>query len=245
MNSLYSKQELTINDLPSLGDKWLFVGIDLAPNEMLETGIAVIDRSRNICRMDKLSSNEDIIRSLSSLGPASNLIVALDVPKNLSIPGRFRQEEVKLHPLRIHRPASLVLPTERPIDRCSARVWTVLEILEDLGMLTFLYFNYLAKMRYSMFVPFRSRTPQGCRALQSMVKTHLGIQYNSTNLSPSSVLDAMVGAYAAWSIFTERNNSSFQSFKIYREFAHQRQNQTEPVSQLFLEPLHRLHASPR
>lgn len=202
-----AKHPLTCEDLPHLGTKWQFVGIDLAPNEGLETGVAVLDRDRTLVRMDKIYTDEDILHFLASLGPAENLIVALDVPKSLSISGRWRQEEIKMHPLRLYRKE-----TDELTNRYAQRATDLYEAISKTGVLLFLYFNHTAKNRYEIMIPYRTRTPQGCRALQSLIKTRLKITNMPTNLAPSSVLDAMIGSYAAWTIFRGKLHQHFELF---------------------------------
>lgn len=227
--SLYVKQPIPPEELPHLGEKWLFVGIDLAPVETLETGVAVLDRDRMLTRMDKIYSNEDILRFLKSLGPAQNLIVALDVPKSLSIPGRWRQEEIKMHPLRLERKG---LPQEDEAamtDRYAQRVKDLYALVQTEGVLPFLYFSYLAKMKYDLTIPYRTRTPAGCRALQAIIKSRLQIPNVPTNLAPSSVLDAMIGAYTAWSFYRGKAGMHYTLFRDEGQRYH-------------LEPLSRLNA---
>ncbi|MBY0402452.1 MAG: hypothetical protein K2X66_01015 [Cyanobacteria bacterium] len=188
-----------------MGTKWMFVGIDLAPNEALETGVAVLDRNRHLTRMDKLYSDQDILYFLKNLAPAQNLIVSLDIPKSLSIPGKWRQEEIKMHPLRLSRNRD-----EVPLSRLAPRGKSLYHLIDQEGILIFTYSNYFAKMSYDLNIPFRTRTPQGCRALQSLMKTRLRIANVPTNLAPSSVLDAMIGAYASWSVYRGRLGTHFK-----------------------------------
>lgn len=199
------QQPVSTREFPHLGTKWLFVGIDLAPNETLETGVAVVDRDRTMVRMDKIYSDDDILLFLENLGPSENLVVALDMPKSLSIPGRWRQEEIKMHPLRLTR-----RETQETTNRYAQRAKTLCDAIQARGILVFLYFNLTAKMRYEIIIPYRTRTPQGCRALQALIKLRLKIGNIPSNLAPSSVLDAMIGAYAAWTLYKGKDKQHFE-----------------------------------
>ncbi|MBK8189298.1 MAG: hypothetical protein IPK79_02500 [Vampirovibrionales bacterium] len=189
----YRHQPLDAADYPDMGDKWLFAGVDLAPNEGLETGVAVVDRARGLVRLDKVNTNTQILCILESLGPSRNVVVSLDMPKSLSIQGEWRQEEIRMFPLRLYRPHSGEFT-----DRWGARAWALYDELVRRGFTVMLYFNYQAKNRLELFIPFRTRTPRGCRALQGMIKERLNIAEIPGNLSPISVLDAMIGAYLSW-----------------------------------------------
>lgn len=207
--SLYLKQEISIKQLPSLADKWLFVGVDMAPIDTLETGVAALDRNKHLARMDKLDSDEQIYAFLRGLGPKSGVVIGLDVPKSLSIPGKWRQQEVKMHPLRLDRKDG-----SEPLDRFAPRAREFYDKLQAEGYFVFNYFTYQARMRYNILSPFRNRTPQGCRAQQNALKEVLGIQGLPSNLAPSSVLDASIGAYAAWSLY---KGVEGRDYKLYQD----------------------------
>lgn len=187
---------LTIGELPSLADKWLFVGIDLAPMDTLETGVATIDRQRNLVWMDKYDLDREIFHYLDSLGAKSRVIIALDLPKSLSFESKWRQQEVKMHPLRV----------ENQRERFAPRAAEFYRRLTAKGYFVVNFLVPQAKMRYGMQIPFRSRSPLGCRALQAALRQTLKIKNVPTNLAPSSVLDATIGAYVAWSLYQSQRH---------------------------------------
>lgn len=221
--SIYLKHEITIKDLPALtgsepranlGNKWLFVGIDMAPIDSLETGVAILDRDRHILRMDKLSENEDLLLFLDNLGAPENIIVALDVPKSLSIPSKWRQQQIKMHPLRLRSNIPNATQEVVPTDRFAQRAKEFYEAVDERGILMVNFFTAHAKLRLDLNIPFRHRSPQGCKNLQAALRQKLGIQDVPTNLMPSSVLDAMIGAYTAWMLYKGREG---EHFKLYRD----------------------------
>jgi len=185
-----------------LGLKHRFCAVDLAPNDQLESGFSAMDRDRVLIRMDKLYRDDEMIAAIENLGPANSLIVVIDMPKSLSLPGRWRQEEIKMHPFRL-----------KTLNRYETRGMRLYDRLRDKGILAFLYFNYWTRMNYDMLIPFRSRSPQGCRALQTMLEYQLAIKNLPTNLAPSSVLESVVGAYAAWSVPVGKPGTDYQVFE--------------------------------
>ena len=197
ISSAYMVRELDEDERPNPANKWFFVGIDLAPNDGLETGVVVLNRHKEMMRMDKLTTDEQIICFVESLEPMANVVVAIDVPKSLDIDGKWRQQEVKMFPLRLN-PTELHPPGEKFTNRCSQRAWTLYHKLTERGACVFHYFNHHAKPRFELDIPFRTRTPRGCRALQAVIKTRLQLDDMPNNLAPSSVLDAMIGSYTAW-----------------------------------------------
>jgi hypothetical protein len=200
------KEEVTDKLFPDIGLKLKFAAVDLAPNEQLETGFSVVDRERVLIRMDKLYRNDEIIKTVESLGPLNGTVVVIDMPKNLSIPGRWRQEEIKMHALRLRKRSGEVT------ERFEERGRKLYNGLDAKGVMVFLYFNYWTRVNYEMLIPFRSRSPQGCRALQNAIDHQLGIKNLPINLAPSSVLESMVGAYASWSLWAGKPGEDYQVY---------------------------------
>jgi len=234
-SSIYLKHEITIKDLGlkfgadprvSLTNKWLFVGIDMAPIESLETGITVIDRDRRIVRMDKMNDDDQLLLFLENLAPPENLIVALDVPKSLSIPSKWRQQQIKMHPLRIEDELENMTRELVPTDRYAQRAKDFYDAVTAKNILIFSFFTAHAKLRYELNIPYRHRSPQGCRAMQALMKQRLGIQDIPANLAPSSVLDAMIGAYTAWIVCKGKEGEHFKVFQ-------------DDENRLYLDPLKR------
>lgn len=210
---MYLIEDVTDTPLPGLGLKLRFAAVDLAPNEQLETGFSVLDRERHIMRMDKLYQDKEILTAIQNLGPPSGTVVVIDMPKNLSIQGRWLQEEIKMHALRTRRAGG------EEVRRFEERGFKLYEALEKMGVLVLMYFNYWARVNYDMLIPFRSRSPQGCRALQLAIEHCLGIKNLPSNLAPSSVLDSLVGAYSSWSLYTGEPG---QDYEVYLDEARHR-----------------------
>lgn len=206
---LYERKPITSwDEIPqaNLAQRWIFVGIDLAPNASLESGIAILDRDLTLLRMDKLYNDEAILDVLTQLGAANTLVVSLDMPKNLAITGRFRQEEIKYNAMRLDNPEY-----DRPVvDRFSDRAYLLYKKISDLGILPFLTYTPNTKASFKFFFPYKSRSPQGCRALQGLIQEELKVKNVPTNLAPSSVLEALLAAYSAWSTFGGTLNKEFE-----------------------------------
>ncbi len=206
---LYERKPITSwDEIPqaNLAQRWIFVGIDLAPNASLESGIAILDRDLTLLRMDKLYNDEAILDVLTQLGAPHTLVVCIDMPKNLAITGRFRQEEIKYNAMRLDNPEY-----DRPVvDRFSDRAYLLYKKISDLGILPFLTYTPNTKASFKFFFPYKSRSPQGCRALQGLIQEELKVKNVPTNLAPSSVLEALLASYSAWSMFGGTLNKEFE-----------------------------------
>lgn len=114
-----------------------------------------------------------------------------------------------MHPLRLR-----IDERKEDTDRFSPRAWKFYRRLSGEGFFVVNFFAHHAKLRYGLSIPYKNRTPQGCRALQALMKERLKLEGVPTNLAPSSVLDAMIGAYAAWSLFKGKDKLDF---KLYQD----------------------------
>lgn len=218
---------------PPAGYRW-YVGLDLAPNERLETGVAVLDNNRRLFQADKIISDSQIISFIRGLGPqhrsdapfGSDILVAIDAPKSLSLETKWQQERIRLHAHQLEQPV-IHGETRQPaivMDRFSERIWFLADELAELGCTVVVTIDAIAKQRYGLNVPFRSRSPQGCRALQSAIKTRLGLKNLPTNIVPSSVLDAIITSFTAWHC---AHGTRGETIELY----------TDNAQRLFAEPL--------
>ena len=187
-----------------------FVGVDLAPMNTLESGLVVLNRDAEIIRSDKLYKSETILDVLLKLGPANRLVISLDMPKNFGIQSRFQQDEIKHHPLRLEPWTG-----QPPIDRFSFRSRQLFDALLEAGSLPFLGFTHRSKVILNLQIPFKARSPQGCRSLQAKIEQTLPISNLPSNLLPSSVLDATISAYTAW--LTHDVEQHAQHFEWYAD----------------------------
>lgn len=198
---------ITHQERPGSGLKYRFAGIDLAPNVQLESGFSVVDRERTLIRMEKLYTDAEMIQHVMDLGPASGTIVVIDMPKSLSVQGRWRQEEIKMHPLRLNQADGSA------VDRYEQRGRRMLMALQEKGVEAYLYYNYLTRLSYDLLLPYRSRSPQGCRALQTALSEVLGVKNMPTNLAPSSVLESIVGSYASWTMWAGQAGKDYELYE--------------------------------
>jgi len=197
---------------------WRFVGIDLAPNFQLETGIVALSREKSVIRQEKVNLDEQMVHFVKSLGPTAQTIVTIDVPKTLAVSSRWRQEEIKLFPLRLQRDTEdssfMAHPDKDFTDRYSARAWGIFRQLTQLGAQVHMLYSALAKPRLGLQLPFRSRSSKGIMALQHAIESHLGISHGlpQGQQPPSSVLDAMVAGYASWLTHVGEPGTHWQVF---------------------------------
>ncbi|MDH4379874.1 MAG: DUF429 domain-containing protein [Vampirovibrionales bacterium] len=206
--SPYLSSIVPLHEWPDTHQAGWFVGLDLAPNEGLETGWVVMDRQRRILQADKVITDAQILNQLASLGPPEQTVVAIDAPKSLSLDTRWQQERIRLYPFQMDSDTGLdASGNAKVIDRCAERVWWLADTLAERGYTSIVYLNAVAKFRLGLRTPYRTRTPQGCRALQATLREKLGLHNMPTTMVASAVLDGMVAAYMAWLVGTHHTDA--------------------------------------
>jgi hypothetical protein len=178
----------------------LFIGIDLAPNEQLETGIAVMDRNKGILRLDKFYKDTELTGILAHLNAPQNTMVLIDLPRNLQVPSKFRQEELKMHASRMTNLGS----THN--ERFAKRARNLFNTLYSQGYLPYLTLLNWTKLNYNIFIPFRARSSQGGKALQTALTYQLGISGFPNQQVSNSTLEAILAAYTGWSLWKDSSH---------------------------------------
>jgi hypothetical protein len=189
----------------TMGNKLVFIGLDLTPSDTMDSGLVALDRHRVLLRSEKLAKDTDIIRTLDSISGPTNVVLVIDIPKSINILGKYRREEIQMHPLRIMREANpeegfvkkprstrmrfykgRALPAHYQADlsddpifahQLAKRVRTLYDSLRQRypTMVILLHYNAVAKARYQLHVPFKSNTTAGCKALQTAIAYQLEI----------------------------------------------------------------------
>jgi hypothetical protein len=306
-NAFNAAKNVAFSDDLSAQSRCLFVGIDLAPNTSLESGLCAIDRNRQLLRVDKLFQDHEITAFINGLKPANGVIVVITMAKNLIAPNRWRVEQIRSRMLipRLSKGESLgqkpflasveqesqsralfpgrgvpsllpqktiiededgendvehLKPDEEPStkhyasarfqssgrfgrqteartaaeeadtahERFNRRAKLIADSLKDgfiaEGGKVLLTFSHVARNRYHLFVPFRSRSQAGCRLLQMLIAQTFQIQGLGSSQYATSVLDAMISAYTGWLVYAGEQDSHYRTF-------------TSADGYLFIEPI--------
>lgn len=175
-----------------------FVGLDLAPNDQLESGLCVMNVSRQLIRLDKFHKDTQIMEAIAGLGDPKSLILVIDLAKNLTLNSKFRHEELKLHATLDAKDSEALFD-----QRYAERALYLFDIFNEAGITTFLTLSHLNRLNYGIFIPYRARSPQGCKALQLVLSHQFHLKGLPTNLLPISILEAAIASYVGLSLFEE------------------------------------------
>lgn len=184
--------------MQNLNSKQTFIGISLSNGGNAETGIAIIDKQKNILRIDKVINIKHLKFALENISGIKNAIICVDLPSYSEfIDRKWRLNAKNTEPLKMNNQTFKVNDwTERFSDRGS----DMCKKLTDEGLTIFRYLCPYTKNILHLDNLYKSRSPQDCRALQLALEESLGIQGITNNLIALSGINALIGAYTAWSI---------------------------------------------
>ena len=184
-----------------------FIGIDLAPNDQLETGFSVLSRTKEIMRLDKLFRNQDILNGVLGLGEPQSMLVIIDLAKNLGYDSKFEQEQYKMHP-----------GTNSSLDfevgnRYGERAKILFRLFKDYQIPVCLTVSNWTRLNYEFTNPFRSRSQSGAKVLQLALQEQLLITGLPKQMVPVSVLESLLVAYTAWAYWQKPESAKLFTSK--------------------------------
>ncbi|MEB3244707.1 MAG: hypothetical protein VKJ06_01835 [Vampirovibrionales bacterium] len=291
-----------------LAQKTLFVGVDLAPNASLESGLTVLDRGIALLRADKLYHDRDIADALLALSPRASVVVVINMAKNLVVDSRWRVEQVRSRTLltrhdalppatsaasrfsrisadgsalfpgwqsppllpekslteakrasggirgtddlseddddlgelpekstskpkwqpawqaggRFGKPVFKDNPAEKPdklYERYNRRAKllynAIAPAIHAAGGQVLLTFGHWGRAAFGLDVPFRARSQQGCRMLQTLLAQKLQVKLPGADKSQlaTPLLDAIICAYSGWLLHSGDHQEHYQLLK--------------------------------
>jgi hypothetical protein len=198
-------QELPLPDDPQVSRlSLLYAGISLTPTDSFESGFTVLDGRRQIVRMDKFLTDALPLQQVACLAQPEQMVVAIDLPKNISINGKFRFEKIRMHPFRTEAPDG------SSQSRYADRLDTFLQALMALGIEPVLFSASQVRQAWHMQPPYRSRSSQYCKQLHSVLRLEMGVTPLSTQMPAASLLDALVASLVGWSMFHGQAGEHYQ-----------------------------------
>lgn len=217
MNKTFENIENIENTIISV--KNCYVGISLGSSASAETGIAVIDNDFNLVRVDKVFNITDLTAYLNKLGPTKNMVVCVDLPKNMPVnSSKWKLEEKNVRPLKLNKNKDTSDMTNGWCERFSERGNDFCKTLSDAGADVYRYYCYYTKNLLRLISPYKYRSSVECKFLQTSIQNKLKINNIPNNLLPISGLDALIGAYTALRISKTHENIGFKIIGEFKDF---------------------------
>lgn len=220
MNNLskyYSLREIKNRSkkVSNFNSKYYFVGISVSPNPGIETGIAIIDRDLNLIRVDKLYNLNELAPYIMNVGPATNIVACVDLPKNLTmLNGKWK---IQARYNRIFKINKGEIGDFSWAQRFSDRGTEICSLLNTHGIDTYRYYSYFTKNMLHLNGPYKSRSPEACKHLQMSIQNILNVKGVPQNLIPLSGLDAIIGAYTARKASLEQENQECKCVGTFKD----------------------------
>jgi len=177
----------------NLANKHYFIGLSLGSCSTNETGVAIIDRNKNIITLDKLFSIEDIRFFFRRIVGKQNSIIFVALPENpqmLNAKWKLLAREYQLI-----QSCKLINQDSDWIKRYSTRCCDQLLELKNQQLDIFRYDVRELKSAFGLSGMYKDRSPVDCKALQSALKHKFFFNDLPANMLPVSQLEAILGAY--------------------------------------------------
>ncbi len=172
------------------------VGLSLAPNSSVESGVAVREISTgNLIYMDKLFSISDVELFFNNYNNLKNSIICVSLPwDNTMLEGKWRvlSKQYQL----IHQNERF-LNRDNWMQRFSTRGSDLLTNLVAEGTEIYRYEVYLARQKLNLYSNFKEHSSADCKFLQSALKLDYGFNELPSNMVPAAQLEAILGALVA------------------------------------------------
>jgi len=195
--------------------KLCFVGVSLGESGSVETGIAIIDREKNLLRVDKSYNLSELKTNLASIAPLESIVACVGMPRNMMmLNGKWRIESKQTRSFKL---GNFESSNTFFLQRFSDRGSELCKTFQEEGMEVFRYNCDYTKNTLQINPPYRSRTPAACKYLQMIIDNRLNISGLPSNLIPLPAMNAIIGAYTAWKMATGEENIGYKQIGIHKQ----------------------------
>lgn len=191
-----------------LQNKSFFIGLSFGSNSANETGVAIMDSNFKIISLDKLHSMNDINHYFEIMTGKNDAIVCVSIPENPTmLNGKWKLISREYQFMRTN---SHLLNTDKWADRFSTRGCESFNNLKEQGVEIFRYDLSDLKTFLGLSSLYKDRTPGDCKHLQNFLRYKFNLEELPNNLLPVSQLEAILGAYLAYTINNGELNKDYK-----------------------------------
>lgn len=172
------------------------VGISLAPNSSIETGVAVRElASGKIIYLDKLFSMSDIELFFENYTNLKNSVFCVSLPwDNTMLEGKWR---VLSKPYQFIHELGNFPNKDNWMRRFSPRGSELFLQLKESGVNISRFEVYLSRQKLNLYSNYKERSSADCKFLQNALKQEWGFEELPSNMVPAGQLEAIVGSIIA------------------------------------------------
>lgn len=192
-----------------------YIGISIGENSSCDSGICILNMNKEIIRIDKAYSMDELIDCVNRIEGLKNSIICIDMPEYYEmLDGKWRIVNKMTKPLNLDYKFE---GKEYWTSRYSDRGTDFYKKLCAKGFRVYRYCSNYTKTILELHPYMKERTPSGCKFLQLKIKEKLDIKNFPPNMLPVSVLDALLGAYIAMVIANGKLDVNYHNSYKYKD----------------------------
>ena len=172
------------------------VGLSLAPNSSIESGVAVREISTGkIIYMDKLFSMNDIGLFFENYNNLKNSIICVSLPwDNTMLEGKWR---ILSKPYQLIHEHGNFPNKDNWMQRFATRGSELLLELSKKCTEIYRFEIYLTRQKLNLYSNYKEHSSADCKFLQNALKNEWGIEELPANMVPAAQLEAIAGTILA------------------------------------------------
>lgn len=179
--------------------KHYFIGIALAPQSTVETGIAVLDKDLNIITLDKAFSMQDLDFFFENFSSLKNSVVMASIPENMTLlNSKWKVLARKFQVLDSHK---LLKNRQDWVTKTTNRGSELFSAYKKEGIDIFRFDVIELKKAWGLATIHKDRSPGDCKYVQNVLKMKFMLENIPSNMFPASQLEAILGAILAHRVY--------------------------------------------
>lgn len=172
-----------------------YIGLSLASNSGMDSGVAVIDENNKIITLDKLYKMNDIIFFFENFSSLKYSKICVSVPHDRTmLEGKWRILGKPYLPVATNK----IIPNrDNWTQRLSQRGSEFFKELSERGVDVTRFDIYISRQSLHLNSCYKDRSPADCKFLQQVLKYEWGFDDLPANMMPMSHMEALIGAILA------------------------------------------------
>ena len=170
------------------------VAISLSNSPASDSGICIVDKSKEIIFIDKLNTDSSIKNFLENVSAKLNTLFLISFPIDfLLLNSRWK---VNAKATVLFDPENSQKPNKNLINKYSVRLNEFFAYFQKEHKATIIRFDiYKLRMQLNLLFTSKTHSSKDCRMLQSAIESTMCFKNMPSNLLPICVLEALTGAH--------------------------------------------------
>ncbi len=177
--------------------KIFFGGISLSSSVNYDSGIAILDKNKQIIMLDKFYNTEDLDIFLKNFNSIGSTVFCVSIPSDTSmLEGKWRIHSKNYKMLN----DKFKINRNNWTNRLSSRGCEVLDKYKEKGMVYLRYDIGQLRLAYNIMPTYSLRSSLDCKSMHTALKLKYDFRQLPDNMLPASNFEAILGAMFAYDI---------------------------------------------